>query len=43
MGSPAIASKEWVYRQYDQLVGGNTVLRPGGDAGSVGNGTSSTS
>ena len=26
------ASKEWVYRQYDFLVGGNTVVQPGSDA-----------
>lgn len=30
--SPNLASKEWVYRQYDSLVGGNTVVRPGSDA-----------
>ena len=31
--APNIASKEWVYRQYDHLVGTNTVVRPGeGDA-----------
>ncbi len=31
--SPNIASKEWIYRQYDHLVGTNTVVRPGeGDA-----------
>ena len=30
--SPNLCSREWVYRQYDQLVGGNTVVRPGGDA-----------
>jgi phosphoribosylformylglycinamidine synthase len=30
--SPNCCSREWVYRQYDQLVGGNTVVRPGGDA-----------
>ena len=30
---PNIASKEWIYRQYDHLVGTNTVVRPGqGDA-----------
>ena len=29
------ARGEWVYRQYDQLVGGNTVVRPGGDAAVV--------
>ena len=28
--SPNLCSREWVYRQYDQLVGGNTVVRPGG-------------
>ena len=26
------ASKEWIYRQYDFLVGGNTVVQPGSDA-----------
>jgi phosphoribosylformylglycinamidine synthase II len=31
--SPAIASKEWVYRQYDQQVGTNTLVLPGSDAG----------
>jgi phosphoribosylformylglycinamidine synthase len=33
--SPNLCSREWVYRQYDQLVGGNTVARPGGDAAVV--------
>ena len=33
--SPNICSREWVYRQYDQFVGGNTVLRPGADAAVV--------
>jgi phosphoribosylformylglycinamidine synthase subunit PurL len=33
LGSPAIASKEWVYRQYDQQVGINTLVMPGSDAG----------
>ena len=32
-GSPAIASKLWVYRQYDTQVGLNTVVMPGSDAG----------
>ena len=32
LGSPNIASKEWVYRQYDHQVGDNTVIAPGGDA-----------
>jgi phosphoribosylformylglycinamidine synthase len=31
--SPAIASKEWVYRQYDQQVGTNSLVLPGSDAG----------
>jgi phosphoribosylformylglycinamidine synthase len=31
--SPAIASKEWVYRQYDQQVGINSLVLPGSDAG----------
>jgi phosphoribosylformylglycinamidine synthase subunit PurL len=30
--SPNIASKAWVYGQYDYLVGGNTVVTPGSDA-----------
>jgi phosphoribosylformylglycinamidine synthase len=33
LGSPEIASKEWVYRQYDQQVGLNTLVLPGSDAG----------
>jgi phosphoribosylformylglycinamidine synthase II len=33
--SPNLCSREWVYRQYDQLVGGNTVVTPGGDAAVV--------
>ncbi len=33
--SPNLCSREWVYRQYDQFVGGNTMLRPGGDAAVV--------
>jgi len=33
LASPNIASKEWVYRQYDHEVGGRTVVKPGqGDA-----------
>jgi phosphoribosylformylglycinamidine synthase len=32
LGSPNLASKEWVYRQYDQFVRGNTVVAPGADA-----------
>lgn len=30
---PGIASKRWVYEQYDSTVQANTVLGPGGDAG----------
>ena len=32
MASPNIASKEWVYRQYDHQVQTNTLAAPGGDA-----------
>ncbi|CUS77623.1 phosphoribosylformylglycinamidine synthase [Candidatus Kryptonium thompsonii] len=32
ISSPNIASKEWVYQQYDTMVGTNTVVLPGGDA-----------
>ena len=32
VASPAIASKRWIWEQYDHLVMGNTVKRPGGDA-----------
>ncbi|HKC49393.1 MAG TPA: phosphoribosylformylglycinamidine synthase subunit PurL [Myxococcota bacterium] len=35
LASPNLCSREWVYRQYDQLVGSSTVLRPGGDAAVV--------
>ncbi|HEY1798811.1 MAG TPA: phosphoribosylformylglycinamidine synthase subunit PurL [Stellaceae bacterium] len=35
IGSPDLASKRWVWEQYDQLVLGNTVQRPGGDAAVV--------
>ncbi len=30
--SPNLCSREWIWRQYDSLVGSNTVLKPGGDA-----------
>jgi phosphoribosylformylglycinamidine synthase len=33
--SPNLCAREWIYRQYDQLVGANTVVRPGGDAAVV--------
>src|SRR5437868_5907528 len=35
MGSPALASRRWIYQQYDQSVGADTVQRPGGDAAVV--------
>ncbi len=35
MARPTIASKEWVYRQYDYMVRLGTVVRPGGDAAVV--------
>ena len=35
LGSPNLCSREWVYRQYDQLVQSSTVIRPGGDAAVV--------
>ncbi len=33
LASPGVASKEWVYRQYDQQVGINSLVLPGSDAG----------
>ncbi|MGH7506861.1 MAG: AIR synthase-related protein, partial [Longimicrobiales bacterium] len=33
LASPTIASKHWVYNQYDTTVRTNTVVGPGGDAG----------
>ncbi len=35
LDSPNIASRQWVYRQYDHLVRGNTVVQPGSDAAVV--------
>jgi phosphoribosylformylglycinamidine synthase subunit PurL len=35
IGSPNLASRRWIYQQYDQQVGGDTVQRPGGDAAVV--------
>ncbi len=32
LSSPTIASKRWIYRQYDHMVQINTVIYPGGDA-----------
>jgi phosphoribosylformylglycinamidine synthase len=33
LDTPAIASKRWVYEQYDSSVQASTVIHPGGDAG----------
>ena len=33
LDAPSLASKRWVYEQYDSTVRANTVLPPGGDAG----------
>lgn len=35
LASPNIASKRWVWRQYDHQVGTNTVVGPGGDAAAI--------
>jgi len=35
LASPNVASKEWVYSQYDYMVRTNTVVRPGSDAAVV--------
>jgi phosphoribosylformylglycinamidine synthase len=35
LDTPDFGSKAWVWRQYDQLVQGNTILGPGGDAALV--------
>jgi phosphoribosylformylglycinamidine synthase II len=35
MASPNLASRRWVWEQYDQQVGADTVQRPGGDAAVV--------
>jgi phosphoribosylformylglycinamidine synthase len=32
IGSPDLASKRWVWEQYDHLILGNTVQQPGGDS-----------
>jgi phosphoribosylformylglycinamidine synthase II len=32
LASPTVASKEWVYSQYDHMVGTSTVVKPGSDA-----------
>ncbi len=35
LGSPSLASKEWVYNQYDYMVRTETAVRPGSDAAVV--------
>jgi phosphoribosylformylglycinamidine synthase II len=35
LASPTVASKEWVYNQYDYMVRTHTVVRPGSDAAVV--------
>ncbi|HKG77356.1 MAG TPA: phosphoribosylformylglycinamidine synthase subunit PurL, partial [Beijerinckiaceae bacterium] len=35
VASPDLCSKRWVWEQYDHLIGGDTVQRPGGDAAIV--------
>jgi phosphoribosylformylglycinamidine synthase len=34
-GSPNLGSRRWVWRQYDHIVRGGTIVRPGGDAAVV--------
>ncbi|HEY6833540.1 MAG TPA: phosphoribosylformylglycinamidine synthase subunit PurL [Pseudolabrys sp.] len=33
--TPDLCSKRWVWEQYDHVIGGNTIQRPGGDAAVV--------
>ena len=35
MGSPHLCSRRWIWEQYDTMVGGDTLQRPGGDAAVV--------
>ncbi len=35
MATPDLCSKRWIWEQYDHLVRGDTVIRPGGDAAVV--------
>jgi phosphoribosylformylglycinamidine synthase subunit PurL len=35
LDSPAVASKKWVFEQYDSTVQASTVIAPGGDAGVI--------
>lgn len=35
IGTPDLASRRWVWEQYDHLIQGNTIVRPGSDAAIV--------
>ncbi len=35
IGGPALSSRRWVYEQYDTYIQGNSLQRPGGDAGVI--------
>ncbi|WP_378942755.1 phosphoribosylformylglycinamidine synthase subunit PurL [Mesorhizobium sp. ANAO-SY3R2] len=35
LGGPDLSSRRWVYEQYDTMIQGNSLQRPGGDAGVV--------
>ncbi len=35
IGSPDVASRRWIWEQYDHLIGGETLQKPGGDAAVV--------
>ena len=35
LSNPNICSKEWIWQQYDHTVMGDTIQKPGGDAGVV--------
>ncbi len=35
IATPELCSKRWVWEQYDHIIGGNTLQRPGGDAAVV--------
>ena len=35
VGSPDLASRRWVWEQYDTLIQGNSAVTPGGDAGVI--------
>ncbi len=35
LGTPDLASRRWIWEQYDHMVMGDTVVRPGGDAAVV--------